>query len=42
MKMGDNEPLVEINVGIYYYLILKWVHLKENSIIMFLVLSAVE
>ena len=28
--------------GIYYYLILKWVHSKERSIIMFLVVSAVK
>ena len=28
--------------GIYYYLIIEWVHLKESSIIMFLVLSAVK
>ena len=28
--------------AIYYYLILEWVHLKESSIVMFLVLSAVE
>ena len=27
---------------IYYYLILEWVYLKERSIVMFLVLSAVE
>ena len=28
--------------GIYYYLILEWVQLKESSIITFLVLSAVK
>ena len=28
--------------GIYYYLILEWVHSKESSVMMFLVLSAVE
>ena len=27
---------------IYYYLIIEWVHLKESSIIMFLVLLAVK
>ena len=43
MKMGQKEPLIKINTAaIYYYLILEWVHLKESSIAMFLVLSAVE
>ena len=28
--------------AIYYYLIIEWVHFKESSIVMFLVLSTVE
>ena len=51
MKMRQKELLIKINVclkeilntvEIYYYLVLEWTHLKESSIVMFLVLSAVE
>ena len=51
VKMGQKERLVErkgflkefyTKAGIYCYLILEWIHLKEGSIVMFLVLSAVK
>ena len=49
--MGQKEPLVERNgsflrilhiAGSYNYLIYEWIQLKESSIIMFLVVSAVK
>ena len=45
IKLGIKGPLVERSgcwVDLYNYLLEKWIHMKESSIIMFLVLSAVK
>ena len=41
---GEKRLLKRIlhTAGIYYHLILEWIHLKESSIIMLLVLLAVK
>ena len=45
VKLGKKGPLVERSgcwVDLYNYLLRKWIHMKESSFIMFLVLSAVK